>query len=265
MENTKNNDKDYCPLCQNFFSKKEEANFKLCEECGLFVKININFEEIDLQYKIGWKFPQTNIQQSGATDNQLSISYVKQLQKSLNLRSFEGQKILDYGAGRGLFAITLRSSGAEVVCVEPYGSQSLQDQGFTVFKSLEEIPENMIFDGIVCQDVLEHLFDPWSDLRKLNTKLVPRGWFYLATPNSKSLNSIITGERWREKQNPGHIFLFNSKNLIKSLKISGFQQNHRLKWNIIYNSNWLSRIKNWLLLQLRLDGELRYLSFRDYQ
>ncbi len=263
MKNNKN--RNWCPICHDFYFEGGKSTFSQCKKCGLILRENINKEKIDQQYKVGWKSPQFNIKQSGATDDHLSLSYVIQLQKSLNLRSFEGLTILDFGAGRGLFAIALRSSGAEVVCIEPYGFQNLQDLGFTVFKSLDEIPSNVIFDGVVSQDVLEHLFDPWSDLRKLHTKLVPKGWFYLATPNSKSLNSIITGESWREKQNPGHIFLFNSKNLSKSLEISGFQQNQRLNWNVIYNSNWLSRIKNWLLLQLRLDGELRYLALRDYQ
>jgi 2-polyprenyl-3-methyl-5-hydroxy-6-metoxy-1,4-benzoquinol methylase len=251
-----------CPVCGNFLRRKVNQIFFQCRECGLLIRGNINLENIDEQYKTGWESPALHLQQTGATDSNLSSSFTKLLLKSLNLKNFQNKKILDFGAGRGIMANALRDAGADVTCVEPYGVDLLRQAGFRVYESLKDLPAETKFDGIVCLDVVEHLFNPWSDLTQIRKYLAVLGWLYISTLNSSSLNSTLYGINWRERKNPGHIYLFNSENLFRTLKFAGFQNIKKLKWRILYHQNWLYQLKDYILLQSGWDGELRFLAFR---
>lgn len=262
MGNNRFHHLDQCPICGNYQEGMTVGSFLECRVCGLLSKKEVDFDEIDTQYKAGWESPSAHIQQTGATDMELSESYIAHLLKELRIKSFQGLRILDFGAGRGSMAEALLHAGAEVVCIEPYGMEELESKGFTVFRSIVDLPEDLLFDGIVCLDVIEHLFNPWEDFNHLRDFLAPNGWIFVSTPNSASLNSKLSGENWRERKNPGHIFLFNPNNLSQTLEIAGYSGIRRLKWNIVYHRNLLIQIKDFVLLQSGLDGELRFLAYK---
>lgn len=116
------------------------------------------------------------------------------------------QKILELGCGEGKFSALLSDQGKETWAIEPnpdsakMASKSL----FKVFhgtidEKLSEIPDNF-FDVIVMNDVIEHLTEPWDDIKKLKSKLKDDGLFITSIPNvryAKNLFHVLFKKDWK--------------------------------------------------------------------
>ena len=79
----------------------------------------------------------------------------------------KNKKILDAGAGDGLFAKLLEEKGNEVICVELSDEliQLCEENGLKCvtanLNSVLPFPDNY-FDVVFCRTVTEHLLDPWK-------------------------------------------------------------------------------------------------------
>jgi len=250
-----------CPCCYNETIIQWRAlNFRKCSSCELLFRYPYPEEEDLVKlYQDSWKDPLENTSETGGTSPDLADVYVSKLASSLNLKDFDGLKILDFGAGRGATMAALSELGADVYGVEPFGYENLQNQGFKIFRTLEEIPNNLTFDGIVTRDVIEHLRTPWFEIQKFNDLLVENGFIYIATPNADSLRAKIHGEKWREAVKAGHVVLFTPYCLETVLDLSGYKGYERLKWFIQYSKNPLRNILQYALQTFHIDGELHYL------
>ncbi len=98
--------------------------------------------------------------------------------------------VLDVGCGEGTFAQQIKARhGAEV-----WGIELMSKPGEKAKKRLdkvfvgpcenfvEDLPEDY-FDVIYCNDVLEHLVDPYTFLAHLKSKLAPAGVVISSIPN----------------------------------------------------------------------------------
>src|SRR5205823_4085133 len=135
-------------------------------------------------YQKSWLDPYEYRSETGGTDLDLARTYVRRLANSLGFKDFSGLKILDFGAGRGAMLTALKELGADVCAIEPFGYQFLENKGFITFRTLDEIPVGIIFDGIVAIDVIEHLYAPWNELRRFLEILKDSGWVYISTVNA---------------------------------------------------------------------------------
>lgn len=92
----------------------------------------------------------------------------------------DGSSILDYGGGDGslMSAFSKRGCTCSVVdyalTVVP-GTQRLAS-------TLQELPADRRFDGIICSHVLEHVADTGAIGRNLADRLHPHGWMYVEVP-----------------------------------------------------------------------------------
>ncbi|AJH01821.1 hypothetical protein LF65_05299 [Clostridium beijerinckii] len=113
---------------------------------------------------------------------------------------FDGAKVLELGCSTGYITKYLNSEKhCENSAVEI--SKKALDKVSSILKYsinndlnfiedwIDKLPDNY-FDFIVCQDVLEHLIDPFKVLRILKGKLLPRGKFLISIPNV-SHNTIL--------------------------------------------------------------------------
>jgi SAM-dependent methyltransferase len=93
------------------------------------------------------------------------------------------QPMLDFGAGVGTFSKLLRSEGADVTCVEPdpYLSDCLVRNGFSTFRDLNEVPDDL-FEFVFALNVLEHIADDRAVLRQLGAKLRQTGRLLVYVP-----------------------------------------------------------------------------------
>ena len=101
-------------------------------------------------------------------------------------------RILDFGAGRGDFARSLRERGHEVVCVEPEPALQpiLQELGLEAHLTLSEIRSKSV-DGIYTLNVLEHIEDDEATLTQLHDRLSERGLIFIYVPAFQVLFSSM--------------------------------------------------------------------------
>jgi methionine biosynthesis protein MetW len=100
------------------------------------------------------------------------------------------RRILDLGCAAGALGAGLkRRSGAEVVGIEVdagYAAEAAKRLDRVVHGDVERVlAEEEIgrFDCVVAADVLEHLVDPWSALRRAAGLLEPGGTVVISVPN----------------------------------------------------------------------------------
>jgi 2-polyprenyl-3-methyl-5-hydroxy-6-metoxy-1,4-benzoquinol methylase len=219
-------------------------------------------KELVQTYSEGWSGSGDPEGLTGGTDLALAKSYCAQLAISLGRSSLEGMKLLDYGAGRGALSHALADQGAEPVALDPFGCNYLKGTGVVSVSSLEAPQAKGPFDGVLLQDVIEHLPAPRQTLSRIRTHLADDGWLFVATPNASGLRARVHGPVWREARREGHLMLFSGRSLAHLLQISGFARCKRLRWQIRYSENVARRALHWALQASGADGELRYLAWK---
>lgn len=255
-----------CPVCGSMSMPmhRKIANFWRCTSCGLlFRHISNSQHEIFNLYKKSWLHPDISKDMTGGTDLRLARVYAQRLASSLGLKNFKGLKISDFGAGRGDMLMALSELGADVYGIEPFGCDYLKNKGFKVFKSLDEIPNGFLFDGIICTDVIEHLVSPVDTMRELFKFLNESGWFYMSTPNPSSLNARFFKSHWREFRNPSHVCFLTSVSSEVLFSKLGVLHYKRLRWFVQYGSNIFQKFTHFFLQFFQLDGVLRYVVWRS--
>lgn len=105
---------------------------------------------------------------------------------------------LDVGCGQGSFATLIRTHGVRhVVGIEPDPERAAVAADYadtvicaTIEHALDHELGDSRFDLIVAADVIEHLVDPWSAVKRLSAHLEPDGQMLLSVPNVGNLEVI---------------------------------------------------------------------------
>ena len=145
--------------------------------------------------------------------------------------------VLDAGCGTGAFAAVLRDRKYEVSAFD------LSESGIELarksapgirFESLS-VYDNLIedfqtpFDVIISIEVIEHLYDPDTSLRRLREVIKPEGTLILTTPYHGYLKNLLiaAGGRCDAHYTPlkvgGHIKFWSRKTLETLLSRNGFR------------------------------------------
>lgn len=111
-------------------------------------------------------------------------------ERLLSVIPSEAAKILDVGCASGILGLSIKNSRPAAVVhgieMEPRACARAAERLDAVFEGdlvdlLPGIEET--YDCIICADILEHLVDPWSVLRRLKALLVPSGHLVASIPN----------------------------------------------------------------------------------
>lgn len=135
---------------------------------------------------------------------------------------------LEIGCGSGRFLVELARRGWRVRGVEPshtaitelVSAHDVEVAQGTV-DSVEFEPSS--FDLVAALMVLEHLHDPRTDVRRIESWIRPGGIFMGSVPNSASWEFGAFGADWYALQLPTHLSHFTPGSLSKLLIDAGFE------------------------------------------
>jgi SAM-dependent methyltransferase len=127
-----------------------------------------------------------------------------------------GDRIVDFGAGIGTFALPMAEQGHGVVCIEPDRAQSgrLAAQGLEVLPDIALLPDDSI-DYLYTLNVLEHIADDAAAVALFQRKLKPGGRLLVYVPAFQILFSSMDREI-------GHCRRYRRGGLVRLLKANGF-------------------------------------------
>jgi 2-polyprenyl-3-methyl-5-hydroxy-6-metoxy-1,4-benzoquinol methylase len=145
-------------------------------------------------------------------------------------------RVLDAGCAEGAGADAMRSQGASHVAGievdEAFAAKARERYDEVVCGSLPEAlpwPDES-FDTVLCYDVLEHLYDPWTAVQRLADLLVPGGRLHLSIPNARAkkvwLPLVLRGRFRYEPEglmDVTHIRFFARRDAIEMLEAAGLQ------------------------------------------
>jgi 2-polyprenyl-3-methyl-5-hydroxy-6-metoxy-1,4-benzoquinol methylase len=104
-------------------------------------------------------------------------------------------KVLEIGCGCGRFRENL-SPSCEYWGVEPMPqiAEAACAKGLHVLTGTYDHVANQLpdatFDLIICNDVIEHMIDPWTFLKEIKQKLAPKGVIVGSIPNIRHIFAI---------------------------------------------------------------------------
>lgn len=134
-----------------------------------------------------------------------------------------GGKLLEIGAGHGIFTQLAREAGFEVEAIE-YDEACCEflrrEQGIRAIctASPHEAPlEPGAYDVVALWHCLEHLSEPVACLRAAARWLRPGGVLLIAVPNPESLQLRVLGRFWPHLDAPRHLRLIPRRTLARLL------------------------------------------------
>lgn len=232
----------HCPSClsDNIKVLKGYEDFHLyrCQNCHLAFS-NLIPEE-DLLSRV--------YDQYGRNDYLSPITVQRYRDLLTEFESFrQNNKLLDIGCGNGFFLDEALKSGWKA-CGTEYADKAIkinEDKGIKMFRGdLSSIDfGDLKFDVITSFEVLEHLPDPASHLKKLTGLLRKGGLLYLTTPNFDSLNRRLLKNKWNVISYPEHLCYFNKKSLNHLMEKSGMKK-QKLSVEGISPGRWIKSRRN---------------------
>ncbi|MDN3679442.1 class I SAM-dependent methyltransferase [Vibrio tapetis subsp. quintayensis] len=191
------------------------------------------------------------------------------------------KRVLEIGCGSAIFRTNL-DTNIEYWGVEPdsasieLAKESLvnqQDRFINGFydEVCEGIPDKH-FDLIVCNDVIEHIYDHNGFIESLKTKLAPDGVIAGSIPNVRyldNLKGLLLNKDWKYEDfgvlDRTHVRFFTEKSLKRTFADLDLEVEDMRGINSIVNSNsnakrWIKSIVYWPFF-LVLGGDTRYLQF----
>jgi len=145
-----------------------------------------------------------------------AVNYNAYLSRLVRAYALPTDRILDFGAGIGIFSLPLQKEGGDVSCVEtdPRQLQCITENGVTGFADLAMVPDET-YDYIFTLNVLEHIDADQAALRDLARKLKPNGRLLIYVPAYQVLFSSMD-------RTVGHYRRYRLRGLSEQVRSAGF-------------------------------------------
>ncbi|MCF8266954.1 MAG: class I SAM-dependent methyltransferase [Ignavibacteriales bacterium] len=184
-------------------------------------------------------------------------------------KSTEKPSLLDIGCGMGLFVYKANKAGFNASGLElsEYAANFAASKGLKIYNlPFEDLPDDEAqYDVIVMREVIEHLPDPLTTLKKVRNLLKPGGLLFLTTGNYDCPERRLRGSEWFYFMPAGHIYIFSNRTIKKILVKAGFSEqivtnqgdllhDFMLRYGILDTSEFYPRtfLKKVIFIKIRL-------------
>lgn len=218
-----------CPICKGrklkIINKVKTINpnsdlkveIKKCTNCShWFVNPLVKQSNLSILYEKASEYVVSKGWNAKKTEFSIPEQYIIRTEsKSLN----KNKKYLEIGVGSGFLFNYFKQTGYNCFGIEP-GSWAKEIPN--IVHDINKIEEGN-FDVIVLADVLEHVEDPLSLVKKISELVNYSGTVYACFPNNQSLRALLLKERWRMIRPFGHLHFFSKESLSILFKSNGFK------------------------------------------
>ena len=204
--------------------------------------------------------------------NKTSAYFETPRQEMLDFIPTNIKSVLEIGCGAGAFGALVKQqrscqyTGVELMSQAAEIARTLLDEVVVANIETTALPfPKESFDCLICNDVLEHLVDPWAMLKMLTSFLKPGGYIVISLPNvrfSEVVKDLLIRKRW-EYQDQGvldrtHLRFFTESSVRSLLETNGIEVIKLRGINAIQYA-WRLRLLNIMLLGALND--MRYLQY----
>ncbi|MCP2520067.1 class I SAM-dependent methyltransferase [Candidatus Aminicenantes bacterium AC-335-K20] len=155
-----------------------------------------------------------------------SLNFIRILSFIEKLKPEKG-KLFDVGAATGILLNLAKKRGWKIDGIEPSKwavNYALNKYGLRIKEGIfeeAELSENY-YDVVTMIDLIEHIPDPVTGVKKAYKILKKNGILCIVTPDVRSFMAKFFGKRWWHFR-PAHLSYFSRKSLTYLLKNSGFE------------------------------------------
>ncbi len=210
-------------VCKDWFVSGEEYDLCECDECGFVYTDNVPDEkEIGRYYESQSYISHSNTNKGIANKIYHAVRSIMLRRKARLMKKLtflRNGKILDYGAGTGYFANTMRKAGWQVTAIEK--SSAAREVAKKEF-DIDILPEEALatlpdkgFDIVTLWHVMEHiqkLDDFWEQLYRI---IDDTGIAVIAVPNCNSYDAKRYKEYWAAYDVPRHLWHFTPNTIMR--------------------------------------------------
>ena len=197
------------------------------------------------------KIKQTNYNDNGTkywnTENineARKKTYDDDLRRYKSLNDIEFNSLLDFGCGNGGLLKMIKNKDIVGIELNKEIIKYLNDDQIETYDDIDKIPQKM-FDCIMLNHVLEHLYDPIEILKKIKKKMETKTLLIIEVPHANDFlikhcncEEFKKFTFWSE-----HLILHTEKSLINLLNIIGFSNikiEYYQRYNFFNHLQWLN-------------------------
>ena len=218
-----------CPVCgdsqnftflksRNFRINEEKFDVKECNNCSMRFTSPLPSEEEIGEYYHAENYVSHTGTKKGLTNKLFHFARYFTLRSKFNLvnKYAKGEKMLDIGAGNGVFLDFVKEKNWEVSGIEldtNSRERIEKNLGQKIATTVHENNESEHYDAITMWHVLEHVYNLKKDIPAIKSKLKKDGVFIVAVPNCDSYDAEFYKEYWAAYDLPIHLYHFRPKNV----------------------------------------------------